>query len=294
MKGVLNAAVLHAATEAIDAIRARLAVLERSRSGVPWRGKYNRRRKYLEGELCHYSGSAFIATRDCQGELPGISDAWDVFASRGDHGEPGKDGESIKGDRGPPGPAGKSIRGKPGPPGESIKGDKGDKGDAGVGIADVQWTLDDHIRVILTNGEYHELGPIRAKPVKGEGESTRYIISGGGISESRVQELIEASMSLPETAQPFEFTEETQGEHTLITPSDPSKGLIVYRIAALNDPDNSNTASMRFLLGDDVLARGFAVQQTITTRGAAGEALKIELEDDSRVDGTIHYEEYTP
>lgn len=67
-------------------------------------------------------------------------EAVNVGNVRGEKGERGADGESIKGEKGDKGEQGepgasikgeKGERGEPGPPGETIRGEKGERGDAG-------------------------------------------------------------------------------------------------------------------------------------------------------------------
>lgn len=67
--------------------------------------------------------------------LPGES----IKGDRGERGEKGEPGESIKGDKGDKGDPGESIRGEKGEPGESIKGDpgesiRGEKGEPGESV----------------------------------------------------------------------------------------------------------------------------------------------------------------
>jgi hypothetical protein len=74
---------------------------------VVFRGAFDLRDAYAEGDLVGYEGQTFIATRDSPTGLPGDSNGWQLLAARGAKGERGERGP--RGDKGDRGPSGEKI-----------------------------------------------------------------------------------------------------------------------------------------------------------------------------------------
>jgi len=65
--------------------------------GLTWRGAWDVATEYEVGDAVSYEGSAYIAVENNIASIPGIDDAWDLLAAKGDPGPPGSDGDGGSG-----------------------------------------------------------------------------------------------------------------------------------------------------------------------------------------------------
>lgn len=99
-----------------------------------WNWEDHKSRTFVNDEffqdLVKYEGSIWICVNTTI-TIPGTSEDWEIFASKGDKGDRGEQG--IQGPRGERGPQGiQGLKGEKGDKGEQgIVGPKGDKGDVG-------------------------------------------------------------------------------------------------------------------------------------------------------------------
>jgi hypothetical protein len=129
-------------------------------AGLTARGTYDPEFNYSERDLVYYEGSAFVATVSDPEGVPGASEDWDLFASRGEPGEGGPIGPlGPTGDPGPIGPPGpQGLIGPSGP--EGPQGPQGPEGPPGSADA---WGLAGNEG---TDATVHFIGTSDAQPLE--------------------------------------------------------------------------------------------------------------------------------
>lgn len=213
----------------------------------------------------------------------------------GPEGKPGADGKNGKdGERGLPGADGKvgrrGLRGEPG-----LQGPQGEEGPMGP-MPDHEWQ-GTRLRFQKPDGTWGEWVDLR-----GPSGSTGVVqlAGGGGVSEARVLELIEAAMPSPDVEYPRIVTMVTDaGDNTLLTPAS-GKALRVRKIKCTSDPDVTDTPILTLSFGDSsdpaqkLIQRGPVLYGSDFVEGAADQALVLNLEVAGKVGVTILYEEFSP
>lgn len=170
---------------------------------------------------------------------------------------------------------------------------RGRPGDPGRGIAALRINHAGHLVVTWTDGTTANLGRVVGKDAEGR-KRDRIFVTGGGISEARALELIEAAMSPPDVEYLRIVTTVTAaGPTTLHTPA-AGKALRIRRVKCTPDPDATDTPMLTLRVGDKLIQRGPVLYGADFVTGAPGDPLILELESAAAIGVTILYEEVDP